>query len=115
MNQTKFVIGFIGLLMLINMCSARWRVHITIGIRIKRHRKRRSTEELNKGKDYSFNVPCNLINYDIDNNDVISIEEFAEALRHHVENTGVRELFVVIDKNGDGILDGKEIDAAKEC
>lgn len=53
-----------------------------------------------KEKPYSFDVPCNLINYDLDNNDFISIDEFAEALNQHVQNTGVRELFVVIDENG---------------
>ncbi|VDI45002.1 Hypothetical predicted protein [Mytilus galloprovincialis] len=118
MNKTKFVIGFIGLLLLINICTARWRVRLRLRLHISKDRKRRSTEnaqELTKGTDISLDVPCNLINYDIDNDDVISIEEFAEALRHHEQNTGVRELFVVIDNNGDGVLDAKEMNAAKEC
>ncbi|CAG2208061.1 unnamed protein product [Mytilus edulis] len=97
MNKTKFLIGFIGLLLLFNICTAGWRVRIRLKIRVSKDKKRRSIES--KGTEYSFDVPCNLINYDIDNNDVISIEEFAEALRQHEENTGVRELFVVIDKN----------------
>ncbi|VDI41583.1 Hypothetical predicted protein [Mytilus galloprovincialis] len=113
MNKTKFLIGFIGLLLLFNICTAGWRVRIRLKIRVSKDKKRRSIES--KGTEYSFDVPCNLINYDIDNNDEISIEEFAEALQQHEDNTGVRELFVVIDKNGDRVLDAKELNAAKEC
>lgn len=49
---------------------------------------------------YTFEVPCDLLNYDIDHNDIISIDEFATALQNKVGNTGVREVFVVFDKNG---------------
>ncbi|VDI49768.1 Hypothetical predicted protein [Mytilus galloprovincialis] len=113
MNKIKLLIGFVALMLLFHLCTAGWRVRVRIKIRWRRRRGRRTIET--KEKPYSFDVPCNLIDYDLDNNDMIGIEEFAEALNQHVENTGVRELFVVIDENGDGVLNDKELNAAKQC
>ncbi|CAG2208060.1 unnamed protein product [Mytilus edulis] len=104
MNKIKLIIGFVALMLLFHLCTAGWRVDIKLRF------DGEEEEDVTKEKPYSFDVPCNLIDYDLDNNDLIGIEEFAEALNQHVENTGVRRDCLLLSMKMTVLINTSDLD-----